>query len=254
MDKKRTSWGSVASEYDEAFIRDGDSYHAAVVAPNLLRLMAPKAGMRVLEVGCGDGFFSREIAKSGAHVTGSDIAAEMVARAKELSPKDIGFQTAPAEDLAFAKPASFDAVLYAFSIQNIEKLAKAFEEAKRVLKAGGSIYIVMNHPVLRIPKRSSWGFDQRASVQYRRLDAYISESGEKIDMDPGKTEGKRYTYSFHRPLQVYFKALAKNGFAVDAMEEWISHKKSEPGPRAAAEDTARKEFPMFMMLRARKMI
>lgn len=36
------------------------------------------------------------------------------------------------------------------------------------------------------------------------------------------------------------------------MEEWISHKKSEKGPRQSAEDTARREFSLFLMLEARK--
>jgi hypothetical protein len=47
------------------------------------------------------------------------------------------------------------------------------------------------------------------------------------------------------------KALAKAGFAVTNLEEWVSHKKSDSGPRAAEENRARKEIPMFMYLEAR---
>jgi hypothetical protein len=39
---------------------------------------------------------------------------------------------------------------------------------------------------------------------------------------------------------------------IDAIEEWPSHKTSTSGPRAAAENTARKEIPMFMAVRAMK--
>ena len=60
------------------------------------------------------------------------------------------------------------------------------------------------------------------------------------------------TVSFHRPLQVYIKALTKAGFVVSRLEEWISHKKSGSGPRQAAEDTARKEIPLFLCIEARK--
>ena len=55
------------------------------------------------------------------------------------------------------------------------------------------------------------------------------------------------------PLQVYFKALKRAGFAVTGLEEWISNKKSEAGPRAKAEDKARKEIPLFMMIEATKL-
>ena len=42
------------------------------------------------------------------------------------------------------------------------------------------------------------------------------------------------------------------GLLIDALEEWPSHKTSTSGPRAAAENQARKEIPMFLALRARK--
>jgi hypothetical protein len=58
------------------------------------------------------------------------------------------------------------------------------------------------------------------------------------------------TYSFHRPLQEYIKVLGNAGFVVTHLEEWISHKISEPGPRADAENRARKEFPLFMCIAA----
>ena len=58
--------------------------------------------------------------------------------------------------------------------------------------------------------------------------------------------------SYHRPLQLYMKELAKHGFVLAGLEEWISHRLSEKGPRAKAEDRARKEFPLFLMLNARK--
>ena len=71
-------------------------------------------------------------------------------------------------------------------------------------------------------------------------------------MTPGKSKDKQFTYSFHRSLQDYSKALRAGGFAIVRMEEWISHKDSQPGPRAAAENTARKEFPLFLAIEAIK--
>ena len=68
---------------------------------------------------------------------------------------------------------------------------------------------------------------------------------------PGKTPDV-YTWTFHRPIGTYVKALRNAGLLVDALEEWPSHKSSEPGPRAAAENTARKEIPMFLAMRVVK--
>ena len=69
-------------------------------------------------------------------------------------------------------------------------------------------------------------------------------------MHPGK-DPRVTTLSYHRPLQVYMKELAKHGFVLAGLEEWISHR-AEKGPRRDAEDRARKEFPLFLMLSARK--
>ena len=74
-------------------------------------------------------------------------------------------------------------------------------------------------------------------------------------MNPGEKmiKKKTYTVSFHRPLQDYFKSLVDTGFFVSGFEEWISHKKSQIGPRQKAEDIARKEIPMFACIVASKL-
>ena len=71
-------------------------------------------------------------------------------------------------------------------------------------------------------------------------------------MTPGKQGGKEFTVSFHRSLQDYAKALRAGGFAIIRIEEWISHRESQPGPRAVAENAARKEFPLFLAFEAIK--
>ena len=99
-------------------------------------------------------------------------------------------------------------------------------------------------------KRSSWGWDETAQAQYRRIDGYLSSAKIFIDMHPGASKATR-TISYHRSLQDFFKALGGAGFAVSRLEEWVSHRQSLKGPRQAAEDAARKEIPLFMALEAR---
>ena len=68
---------------------------------------------------------------------------------------------------------------------------------------------------------------------------------------PPMNTSKVYTLTHHRPLQEYFKELSKSGLWVDALEEWNSHKNSQPGKRSRAENRARKEIPLFLAVRAR---
>jgi ubiquinone/menaquinone biosynthesis C-methylase UbiE len=256
--KKDSSWGKVADWYD-GMLADNDSYQAKVIAPNLLRLMAISADERVLDVACGQGFFSRKFVGAGAIVDACDISSELIGIAKQTTvsvelTKRLNFAVAPADKLPY-KNAEFDTATIVLALQNIENLQGTIAECSRVIKKEGKLFIVLNHPAFRIPKHSSWGFDENDGVQYRRLDAYMSESSKKILMNPGKAsagKNSEHTFSFHRPLQVYFKILTKAGFAVTRFEEWTSHKISEKGKRTAAEDTARKEFPMFLCIEAAK--
>lgn len=251
----KTDWGHVARWYDE-HLASKDTYHQTVVLPNILRLVAPKKDEIILDVPCGNGYFARAFAKEGAMVIAIDLGRELVAHASRESSPGVRYFVASSDKLPMAHDASVDKAAVMLGIQNIKNVDGTFAEIARALKQGGELHIVMNHPVFRIPRSSSWGWDKERGLQYRRIDAYLSETEEAIDMHPGKTaEGAAptKTVSFHRPLQWYFKLLGKHGFAVDRLEEWISDRKSDSGPRAGAENRARHEFPLFMYLRAKKL-
>ncbi len=230
--KKETSWGKVSSWYDELLEVDEDSYQRTLILPNMMRLLAPKKGMSVLDLACGQGFFAREFAVAGAAVTGVDVSPELIEIAKKRTGNGATFNVASADDLKDTHEASFDAVTIILALQNIENLNGTLAECCRVIKPNGRLLVVLNHPTFRIPKKSSWVFDEKNQIQYRRIDEYISESRVSIEMEPGRQNG-RSTRSFHRPLQTYFKALQKNNFYVTRLEEWVSQKKSGPGPRAS---------------------
>jgi ubiquinone/menaquinone biosynthesis C-methylase UbiE len=254
MDKKDTSWGNVAGWYDELLENKDGTYQNEVIAPNLKRLINPQKGEKILDIACGQGFFSRILDEAGAQITGVDIAKELIGIARLHSPKSIVFEVAPADELKSFADVSFDKALIVLALQNIENMQGAVREAYRVLKPGGSFYIILNHPSFRIPKSSSWQWDGENHSQYRRTDAYMSDMRNRIEMNPGtqKTYEKKFTVSFHRPLQAYAKALTKAGFLIGRIEEWVSHKVSNPGPRAQEENRIRKEIPLFLMIEARK--
>lgn len=259
MKKKHTttSWGGVADWYGD-HVEGDDTYHAQVVAPNIVRLVAPTKGVRLLDIGCGEGYFSRLFADAGANVTAADISPELITLAQEREQgrkNHITYHISPAEDMSFAPDASFEVVTAVLTMQNMEHFTQVCKEMARVLTPNGRAVIVLNHPTFRIPKESSWGWDREdgvpgGGVQYRRVDRYLTPYKATIEMHPGAKTGD-VTYSFHRSLQDHMKGFAKAGLAITRLEEWISHRKSEPGPRQRAEDTARKEIPLFLALELR---
>ena len=259
MNKTITSWGKVANWYDNLLEKEARTYQKTLILPNLLRLLQIKKGEAVLDLACGQGFFARAFESAGAKVIGVDISKELIELAKKhrnnlamkqfnnhISP-EIEYHVAPAENLNFLKNKSIDKITLILALQNIEGVQAVLKECSRVLKNHGKLFIVLNHPSFRIPKQSSWGWDEAKKIQYRRIDNYLSESKIKIQMHPGD-KPKEVTWSFHQPLQFYFKMLNKYGFCVSRLEEWNSNKISEPGSRSQAEDKARKEIPMFLFI------
>lgn len=248
----KTSWGNVAGWYDTV-VNDKDSYQVNVILPNILRILAPEKGKRFLDLACGQGFFTHALAAKGAHITGVDISPELIDIARKYAGHNEEFYISPSDDLSKFKTKSFHAVLCVLAIQNIERMTLTFKEVSRVVEDKGKFILVLNHPTFRIPGKTSWDFDQKKNVQYRRVDEYLSESRAAIDMNPGSTEKKETTYSFHRSLQTYSKTLANAGFAISRIEEWVSHKESEKGPRKIAEDRSRNEIPLFMCIECVKL-
>ena len=92
------------------------------------------------------------------------------------------------------------------------------------------------------------------AAQFRRIDAYMSETSAEITMNPGSASSGAEavtTTTFHRPISEYVRALAGAGFVLEDLEEWTRPRESEPGPRADEENRARTEIPMFLAFRAR---
>lgn len=252
MSDKKTSWGEFTEWYDE-LVKSDDSYQNRLILPNLVRLVSPGADDSILDIGCGQGLIAIAFAGIGAKVFACDVSSELVATGKKNDAHGlVNWRVASASNLNFAKIDQFNKLTAILSLQNIEDLNAALSEAARVCAPGGTLHIVLNHPCFRIPRKSEWRYEEASKTQARLLSGYMSNSESRILMHPGLNSAS--TISFHRPLQVYIKALSKNGFAITGLEEWISDKVSDAGPRKEAEDRARKEFPLFLYIRAEKLL
>lgn len=260
--QENTSWGSVASWYDE-YLQAENTYQAKVIAPNLLRVLGISqfnTSLRVLELGCGQGYFLKQIldstAKSAsAQLEGVDVAGELLDIARTELGSGVSLVHTPASKLTHLKDQSVDIVYSVLALQNMNDLDAVMSEVKRVLKPKGRVVAVLNHPAFRIPKQSDWYYSNDRKAQGRVVYTYMSDKKFAIDMHPGQSAAglkKEETFSFHHPLQYYSKVFSKYGFCIVKIEEWLSHKESEEGPKKRAEDESRKEIPMFMMLEIRR--
>ena len=100
---------------------------------------SPKRKLRILDVGCGTGFFTILLAKQGYQVTGTDLTPDMIANSRVLAQEegvDCEFQIMDAEHLSFRNE-SFDVVISRNLTWTLPEAAQAYKEWTRVLKPGG---------------------------------------------------------------------------------------------------------------------
>ena len=102
----------------------------------------PRKGEEILDMAGGTGDVAFRMARRGAHVTVSDINADMLEVGRQRAEaRDLGlkWQVENAEKLSFAD-GSFDAYTIVFGIRNVTDIPAALREAHRVLKRGGRFY------------------------------------------------------------------------------------------------------------------
>lgn len=109
---------------------------------NTIMRYAPKGDrLKILDIGCGPGFFSILMAQCGHEVTGVDYSDEMVAHARQNAAtmrQNITFRRMDAQNLEFENE-SFDLVISRNVMWCLEKPEKAYKEWLRVLRKGGKI-------------------------------------------------------------------------------------------------------------------
>ena len=252
MSHRDTSWEKVHKWYDR-HVSEGSDHQREIIIPGALKLLDPQKSEKIIDIGCGQGEFCRELANRGAQVVGVDASKSLIATAKKKTGEkyNIHYLVSDAAKIEGISDKTFDAACSILAVQNMEDLAAVAKETTRVLKDNGRLVWVLNHPCFRIPRQSGWGFDEGRKLQYRRIDRYMSELKIPIQMHPGANPGV-HTWTFHRPLSVYFDQLNLNGFAVRKLEEWVSKRKSNPGAKARAENMSREEIPLFLAISAVK--
>jgi len=110
--------------------------------------------MKVLELGCGTGYFTKEAARSGAKITAIDISPELLEQAREEVPLDnVEFLVENAYEMSFSDN-SFDAVIGSSVLHHLE-IDEALKEIFRVLRPGGTVRFTepnMLNPQIAIQK------------------------------------------------------------------------------------------------------
>jgi ubiquinone/menaquinone biosynthesis C-methylase UbiE len=232
-DNVRKQWNNFA-DYWIPLVRDGkDLWRKYLNAPAFTKMIGDVQGLRLLDMACGDGYFSRFYAKAGAIVTGIDFSENQIAAAQaeeSRTPLGIQYQVADASIMNNIESESFDIVISFMALMDIENYEGAIMQASRVLKPGGRFVFISFHPCFGWSRR---GYDGEILVrwEYRRLEDgsrephylkifdYFTNHSYKMRWKDDEGHEVAVTTMFHRTLTDYMKTLRKNGFVVSQIEE-----------------------------------
>jgi ubiquinone/menaquinone biosynthesis C-methylase UbiE len=170
-------WDRRAAHFDEDFGHSIATPGERAAWDRILDLAVPRGpgGLDALDVGCGTGFLSLELAARGHRVTGIDLAPAMLALARQKAAAQgfsVRFEQADAETLPFAA-GSFDLVISRHVLWTLPHPEAAIDNWKRVLRPGGRLAIVdgaqYDADAAKTPQREN----ARTSSEYAVIDGQL---------------------------------------------------------------------------------
>jgi ubiquinone/menaquinone biosynthesis C-methylase UbiE len=160
-------WDKRAAGFDSDFGHSIATAAERAAWDRILDLVLPAGPLDALDIGCGTGFLSLELAARGHRVTGVDLATQMLAEARRKAGalgRTIAFKEADAENTALPA-ASFDLVISRHVLWTLPHPEEAINEWQRVLRPGGRLVVIdgaqYDHDVAPPPRENA-----RASTEY----------------------------------------------------------------------------------------
>jgi SAM-dependent methyltransferase len=177
----------------------------------LLDLAGDVSGLRLLEVACGQGRVARELARRGATLTGMDISAALLAKARAYEvtePLGIRYLHADVTAPGLLEGRQFDGVVCNYGLTDIDDLDGLLANIARWLRPGGWFVFSLLHPCFP-------GWDSDAPSSWPPGQGYYQEGWWLA----GNTGYRGRVGSSHRMISTYLNSLIGHGLVLDRAVE-----------------------------------
>jgi 2-polyprenyl-3-methyl-5-hydroxy-6-metoxy-1,4-benzoquinol methylase len=230
----RARYDAVADFYISGFDSADDPASLA-----LLDLLGPVAGLHVVDVACGHGRFTRELARRGADVAGIDISGTLIGKARQTEQEEpLGIRYIHADVTApgALREGEFDVAACNFGLSDIDDLDAAITAVSSTLRPGGPFVFSILHPCFPGGKDISGSWP--AAGRYYDEGRWTAREA--------RSTLRRKVGANHRMLSTYLGTLRRHGLWLDRLTEPLPQPDWDP-----AHDADRK--PVFLVARSVKL-
>ena len=190
--------------------------------PSLQAMLPPVTGLRVVDLGCGYGWFCRWALQQGAsQIIGFDISRRMLTQAREMT-----------RDLVYSS----------LALHYLPDIAPLFTALQQALVPGGILVFSAEHPIYTAPLHQGWQVNEQGQKSWPV--SHYQQEGERVSNWFAEGVIKQ-----HRKLSSWVNALIAAGFVLEQLDEWGPTAEQIAQQPALDEE---KERPMIFLLRARK--
>lgn len=233
-------------EFFDGYSRLRRSVHGLDGAPEwpaIQALLPDLRGRRIVDLGCGFGWFSRWARTQGAvQVLGLDLSENMLARARaDTADPAVRYEKADLETLTLPK-GSFDLVYSSLTFHYIEDFSRLARMVFAALTPGAHFVFTIEHPIYMASSHPGWFVFQDGQKSWP-VDGYAVEGARRTDW---LAKG---VVKYHRTLGTTLNALIAAGFTIRQVNEWHPTAEQIAAHPALAEEMER---PMMVLIAAQR--
>ena len=253
LNSVRREWDIASDAYADAQERGLDYYRLNFFGPAMVDACGNVNALEVLDLGCGTGYFSRQMAQNGASkVVGVDISPNQLAHARRLEEKErLGIEYIQGDAAAVVDnlpETSFDLVTACVSLVDMPDPRRVINGAHRILRDRGRLVFTNTHPITDTMYRE-WVRDHDGNKIGLEIGDYFNETPFTLTWMsdrykyPFQTTGNSYT------LQTWMRWVIQSGFIIeDFIEPYATDEAITQWP--GLDDT--RIAPLFLIIVARK--
>ena len=204
-----TQWTDAAQDWIDA----DQAVRTGMLDRWMLDSLGDVGGKSAIDIGCGEGRFSRLLSRLGATVTGVDLTEPLLEQARALSTGET-YLISNAEDLNGIESSTFDIAVSYIVLVDLQDYRSAINAAFRVLRPGGRFVVCNIHPMRSASHDNGW-IAQRDRKLFYPLDSYTDEGPREWEM-----LGRRFV-NMHRTLSSHIGAFLDAGFTLTSLHEPI---------------------------------